>query len=363
MDAVQGHMAIDVAGLEDAALVQRVRQLDELAAAEIVDLYIDSIYTFCRSRVQTDEQAEVATRRTLVRATTRFAWLSDPRDLQPWLFAIARVHTDGLASRRPKRSTSRSGAEQADDLLEPGQSRVFWSGPGELSDLEHTVLELVFRHGLGDVAISRILEVKPNDIRVILQSSYERILQTIGTALLTRHGRGECEVLDEILVGWDGQFDAATRSLVSSHVGQCARCTEVRATGLSETSSLDVLGATPAPRRLREDTTRHMVAGMVLVGSGSSIETQFVKRDSQLQQELGLPSWSWAPDGFPASQRRQPQRGLVFLAAVAAFVVIIGAGVAAGLATGDPGSPSAPVATEVEQAPLEALNQGIQFDN
>lgn len=354
---------IDVAGLEDAVLVQRVRQLDEDAVAEIVELYIDSIYTFCRSRVESAEQAATATRRTLVRAVTRLAWLDDPRQLQSWLFAIARVHTDGLAPSQSEQLRLAGEFSGSEDLLEAAYSRTFWSIGAELTDREHSILELLFRHGLGEVAIADILDVTTHGVRQTVQSSYDRIELTIGTLLLARHGRGQCPILDELLGSWGGRLDRLTRRELSTHAESCAKCAHNRSTGLSEVSSLGVLGATSAPDSLREDTIEHMVAGMILTASGSSIETKFAKRDREIQRAHGLPLWSWREDGFPISEPHEPRRALMLVVATVAFIVIVGLGALAGLASSASADPAPPASPSVDFSPLDALNDGPESDS
>lgn len=338
-------MSTHTSRANDAALVERAVSGDEAAFAEIYDLYADSIYSFCRSRLRNEADAADAMQDTFVRAATKLSQLRNPEKLRSWLFAIARnqIIATGRASAQLVTGDDemenvvddRNRPEQ--DLLLAENSAELWDAIGALTERDQEVLELHVRHGLVGRELADAIGVAESHANVLLSRSRDRIATSMGTLLVARQGRDECEDLQRVLQHWDGKYTREVRDSVMSHVRGCDVCERTKSVALAQGMSFGVLPVVTVPDTLRADTVARMFAGSKSTLPGAATGT------AKLLGPVGFADgptpdsldWQWAEDGFPTELAlAETRRRGAYLSAAAAFVLVLAlTGIAALLLT------------------------------
>src|ERR1700685_3470609 len=74
----------------DATLMRRMRGGDERAFEAIFKRHHAPLLSYCRHMLASRDEAEDALQQTFIRAHKALSGESPPRELRPWLYAIAR---------------------------------------------------------------------------------------------------------------------------------------------------------------------------------------------------------------------------------------------------------------------------------
>ncbi|MUL65428.1 hypothetical protein BOO86_13200 [Mycobacterium sp. CBMA 234] len=142
---------------------------------------------------------------------------------------------------------------------------------GELSDLDHTMLDLAYRHGLDGSELAEALGLSPASARAMSHRMREIIERNLGALLLAWRGRlhpDRCADLSAILNGWDGQFTILMRKRIARHVDSCTTCDQDRRQLISPAA---LLGGgpvfIPAPLWLRARTLGVALLGLQRKGT------------------------------------------------------------------------------------------------
>ena len=242
----------------DAELCARVLAGDKRAFATIYDRYADRLYDYAYSLLRHHDDAADAIQETFLVVGNRLNQLNDPDRLRPWLYAITRncaMHV--LRARKsavadevedmPDFATSPAREAELSELRD-----LVWSAAQGLSEKEQSLLTLHLRHGLDGAELGEALGVSANQASVALSRLRDQVERSIGSLLVARLGRADCEGLQAVLADWDGTFTTVVRKRVVRHVDACATCATRKKALVSPWALLGTIPLVSAPVALRE---------------------------------------------------------------------------------------------------------------
>jgi RNA polymerase sigma factor (sigma-70 family) len=279
---------------------------------------------------------------TFLIASDRLAGLRDPDRLRPWLFAVARNE----CMRRLRDRTSTSAFDEAADLTD---ETADVGGDAERAELrallraalrglnagDRDVIVLQVSQGLDVVEVAKVLGVTRNAAHALLSRARSQLHAAVGVLLVSRAGRAQCPVLDELLAGWDGELTVLLRKRLNRHIGNCPVCTARRqyemrpASLLALTGGAALLGAAAATRHFRAAGAVTARLRQPVLRAAAGRDRVSVLRRAAIAGRHG----AFGPRGFP--DPLEPPRvssGLPGAAHVRAAVAV--AAVAAAAATG-----------------------------
>lgn len=218
----------------DADLVLMARQGDQAAIGEIYDRYADRLFGFAFSMLRDHEEAADAVHDVILRSSQKLDQLRDPTKLRPWLFSIARNEVTSRARQRSRRD-HREVPDMADDLPDSDNSliqnelqQLVWDAADGLQTRDRQLLELQMQ-GLEGEELAQALGVKVSHVHVLSSRMRDRMEKAVGSLLIARLGREDCDKLGALLSDWDGHFSLEIRSKVTRHIEDCDNCTKKRA--------------------------------------------------------------------------------------------------------------------------------------
>jgi RNA polymerase sigma factor (sigma-70 family) len=288
---------------------------------------------------------------TFLIASDRLGGLRDPDRLRPWLFAVARNE----CMRRLRDRTSTSAFDEAADLTD---ETADVGGDAERAELrallraalrglnagDRDVIILQVSHGLDVAEVAKALGVTRNAAHALLSRARSQLHAAVGVLLVSRAGRAQCPVLDELLAGWDGELTVLLRKRLNRHIGNCPACTARRqhemrpARLLAQAGSAALLGAAAATRHYR--TAGAVTASLKepVLGMATGRDRASALRRAAIAGRHG----AFGPRGFPEPLEVPKVRTGLPGAAHARIAVAVAA-VAAAAATGAlavlPGAP------------------------
>jgi len=243
----------------DSELVTAARGGDQAAIGQIYDRYADRLFGFAFSILRDREEAADAVHDVILRSSQRLDQLRDPSRLRPWLFAIARNEVMTRTRQRSRRD-DREVPDMAADLPDHDQGLVrdelqtlVWEAADALQPRDRELLELSMQ-GLEGEELAEALGVKTSHVHVLTSRMRNRMEKAIGSLLVARLGRDDCEELDKLLSDWDGKFTLEVRSKVTRHIEKCDTCTKRRAIACAPGSIAAALPAIIIPVSLRSRT-------------------------------------------------------------------------------------------------------------
>ena len=243
----------------DSELVLAARKGDQAAIGHIYDRYADRLFGFAFSILRDREEAADAVHDVILRSSQRLDQLRDPSRLRPWLFAIARNEVMTRTRQRAKRD-DREVPDMAADLPDHDQGLVrdelqtlVWEAADALQPRDRELLELSMQ-GLEGEELAEALGVKTSHVHVLTSRMRDRMEKAVGSLLVARLGRDDCEKLEQLLSDWDGKFTIEVRSKVTRHIESCDTCTKRRAIACAPGSIAAALPAIIIPVSLRSRT-------------------------------------------------------------------------------------------------------------
>lgn len=245
--------------MEDTELVLSARRGSKDAFASIYERYSGGLYDFVYSVTRDPHEASDVLHDAFMVAGARLGQLRDPAKLRPWLYAIARHEALRSLKRKSKYEPWREGTDVIS--TEPGPSHtasqrelaeLVWAAAGGLNPRDRVVLNLHLRQGLEGQELGEALGVSAGHASVLLNRLKGQVERSLGALLVARLGRKDCNVLSQLLTGWDGRFNARIRKQVVRHIEGCVKCSEVRRRTVSPVSLLSALPLFPPPKAVGE---------------------------------------------------------------------------------------------------------------
>src|SRR5487761_1713707 len=311
--------------MRDSEIVAAIQAGDADGLAAAYDRYAAPLHDFCCSLLGEPADAVDAVQDTFIIAGARLGGLRDAGRLKPWLFAVARNECHRRLAGRAGPAVPGAAGEGADDTIDLGldleraqRRAVVGTTLAVLSPGEREVIELSLRQDFSDDDLAAALGVSRHQARELATRTCRRFEDSLGALYLARSGRSSCAGLDELLEGWDGQWDGQPAELLrrhlSRHMKQCRSCADRKRRNLQPATLLGVL---PVMRVARGQ--RPQVLGLL-----ASTAPDAVAYRARVVQNAG----PFGESGFPAPVDpprpvRSRRRALV---AVAAVAVIAAAG-------------------------------------
>ena len=217
----------------DADLVLMARRGDQAAIGEIYDRYADRLFGFAFSMLRDREEAADAVHDVILRSSQKIDQLRDPSKLRPWLFSIARNEVMSRTRQRSRRD-NREVPDMAADLPDSDNSliqnelqQLVWDAADGLQQRDRELLELQMQ-GLEGEELAEALGVKLSHVHVLSSRMRDRMEKAVGSLLIARLGRDDCDKLNALLSDWDGHYSLEVRSKVTRHIEDCDICTKKR---------------------------------------------------------------------------------------------------------------------------------------
>jgi RNA polymerase sigma factor (sigma-70 family) len=249
--------------MRDREVVASIVAGDPAGLAAAYDRYAGALYVYCRSFLREPADAADAVHDTFVIAAASLNRLRDPERLRPWLYAVAR----SLCLRR-LRADKAAPSYLAPELIpeEEGENSgvggdaeraelraLLRAAGGGLNAPERDIVELRLWQGLDAAEAAAVLGITRGHAHSLLSRGRDELTASVAALLVARTGREDCEALDRLLTGWDGELTVLLRKRLSRHIERCDICSdrrrrELRPALLSLWPAAALAGATLAER-------------------------------------------------------------------------------------------------------------------
>jgi RNA polymerase sigma factor (sigma-70 family) len=249
--------------VQDGEIVAAIVAGDPAGLAAAYDNYAPALYAYCRTLLSEPADAADAVQDSYVIAAAKLGGLRDPDRLRPWLYAVARnecfrrLRARGLSA--PLDAVVEVTSDEPDLALRPEREELRELVVDALSGLnpgDREVIELNLRHVLGGDDLADALGVSRNHAYALASRARSQFEGSLGALLVARTGRDQCDELDDILAGWDGELTVLLRKRVNRHIERCEVCGERRRSELSPAMLLSMLPMVALPPGLREQVLR-----------------------------------------------------------------------------------------------------------
>lgn len=244
---------------------------------------------------------------TFLAAAQKLTQLREPSKLRAWLFAIARHESLRRAKSRSRAvptddfpDLAATDVSPEDEVSRSDLTEIVWAAAAGLSERDRVLLDLHLRQGLDGQELADSIGVTAGHAYVLMNRLRAQVERALGSLLVARLGRDDCETLDGILSGWDGTFSVLIRKRVARHVDGCDLCSERRGRVASPLSLLAAAPLIPASPEMRDRLLSRIELTSARSGRGG-----------------------WRSDGFPPAMIAS--RAARRLAAAAAALAVAGA--------------------------------------
>jgi RNA polymerase sigma factor (sigma-70 family) len=291
--------------------------------------YADRIHDYAHGMLRTADPAAAAdvTHDTFLIAQAKAPALRDPDRLRPWLYAIARneclrvlrqtkrrdpiEYDDGTTHPALVAADAEGSPDMSTDLDRDDLRTLVTAAAAGLSPKDREVFDLSLRHDLRAPEVAAALGVTDNAAHAMLSRVRGQFERALGALSVARHGRQSCDELDQLLTGWDGEFDALWRKRIARHVDSCATCSAVQKREVSPAALLSVLPLVAAPVLVRD---RLFAEDELSLASASRSSQPGIQ---SLAQSLADRAGPFDRDGgFPGAVSSRRRRGALVLLSV-----------------------------------------------
>jgi RNA polymerase sigma factor (sigma-70 family) len=278
--------------VQDGEIVAAIAAGDPAGLAAAYDNYAPALYAYCRALLSEPADAADAVQDTFVIAAAKLDGLREPDRLRPWLYAVARnecfrrLRARGLSA--PLDTAVEVTLDEADMALGPEREELRELVVDALSGLnpgDREVIELNLRHVLDGDDLADALGVSRNHAHALVSRARSQFEGSLGALLVARTGREQCDELDGILAGWDGELTILLRKRVNRHIERCEVCGERKRNELSPAMLLSLLPMVALPAGLREQVLR-LVDDVSPVAAG---HRELVVRRAEPFERSGFP--------------------------------------------------------------------------
>ncbi len=249
--------------MNDGDIVAAIIAGDPVGLARAYDRYAAGLHAYCRTLLGEPADAADAVQDTFVVAAAKVAGLRDPGLLRPWLYAVARNECHRRLRARSRQADLDDAAGLSDDRADVADTAerselrgLMLAAIGGLNPGDREIIELNLRHDLDGADLAGALGVPLRHAHALASRARSQLERALGALLVARTGRRQCELLDGILAGWDGELTPLLRKRVSRHIENCEICDERKRRVLSPAALLTVLPLVPIPPGLRHQVLR-----------------------------------------------------------------------------------------------------------
>lgn len=333
----------------DARLVTDFLAGDTSALAAIYDRYAAGLYDTAAAMLSNRHDAADMVQDVFCIAAERLSQLREPDRLKPWLYSVLRhevyrrtkkrkraVPVDFQDERTPDVASGYDPNAAGEAIAHEELAALVRSAASGLDERDRLVLELSVRQGLSGADLADALGVTPDQSYSLVHRMRDRVEKSLGALTVAKAGRRDCEQLDRILTGWDGELTILLRKRVNRHIEECATCDRTRKTF----APLALFGAAPAfvlPLGLREKV---LAAALPAGDAGSSGSTSGTSSSGSTPSNTARRIRFDSRHGFPTTRRLG--RHAVLWATTATVAAVIGAGALLVVADSDDSTGPAP---------------------
>jgi RNA polymerase sigma factor (sigma-70 family) len=254
----------------DAILVQRMRAGDERSFEAIFKRHHAPLLSYCRHMLASQDEAEDALQHTFIRAHRALLGEAPPRELRPWLYAIARnCCLSAIAGRRStseldERTLSLGGLSE--EVHEREELRELVTDIARLPEDQRSALLLSELDDLSHRAIATVVGCPVSKVKAL-------VYQARSTLMAEREARGaSCrDIREQISVARGGEL---RRGPLRRHLRLCSGCRDFQLAVDAQRQSLAIVlpvlpSAALAARILGHGTLLHAAAGVGQAGAGA----------------------------------------------------------------------------------------------
>jgi RNA polymerase sigma factor (sigma-70 family) len=224
----------------DAVLVAAIRGGDPASWGTIFDRHRDAVWRLAFGIVRRRADADDVVQATFLKAVESIDQLRDPAALRPWLLSIARrraldmvrrvreVAYDPGDAEWVEQSAALSGDALVAGLRQEDLARLVAAAFDGLDPRDRAALELAERQELSGDELALSLDVTRDNAYQMLHNARDRFEASVTSLIVARNGRADCDDLDSLLEGWDGNLTPLLRKRLARHMKRCGTCSETR---------------------------------------------------------------------------------------------------------------------------------------
>ena len=227
-------------GHSDAVLVAAIRGGDPAPWGTIFDRHRDAVWRLAFGIVRRRADADDVMQATFLKAVESVDQLRDPAALRPWLLSIARRRALDMVRRVREvaydpgddewveQSAALSGDALVAGLHQEDLARLVAAAFDGLDPRDRAALELAERQELSGDELALSLDVTRDNAYQLLHNARDRFEASVTSLIVARNGRADCDDLDSLLEGWDGNLTPLLRKRLARHMKRCGTCSETR---------------------------------------------------------------------------------------------------------------------------------------
>jgi RNA polymerase sigma factor (sigma-70 family) len=222
---------------DDDALVRRMQTGDEQAFARIFKRHHAPLLSYCRHMLGNQDEGEDALQQAFIKAHQALLGGTTPRELRPWLYAIARnCCLSAIAARRPtaplqEHTPALEGLSE--QVYQREDLRELVAAIGSLPEDQRSALLLAELDDLSHQAIATILGCPVRRVKAL-------IYQARSTLLADRNARNaSClDIREQLSVAHGGEL---RRGPLRRHLNLCVGCRDFQLAVAAQRQSLAVV--------------------------------------------------------------------------------------------------------------------------
>jgi RNA polymerase sigma factor (sigma-70 family) len=228
---------------DDATLVRRTQAGDERAFAAIFKCHHAPLLSYCRHMLGNREEGEDALQQAFIKAHQALLGGTAPRELRPWLYAIARnCCLSAIAARRataPLQDHTPALAGLSDEVRQREDLRELLAAIGRLPEHQRSALLLAELDDLSHQAIATVLGCPVSKVKAL-------VYQARSALIADRDARSTpCrDIREQLSTARGGEL---RRGPLRRHLSLCAGCRDFQlAVGAQRESLAAVLPVLPS---------------------------------------------------------------------------------------------------------------------
>jgi RNA polymerase sigma factor (sigma-70 family) len=228
---------------DDATLVRSTQAGDEQAFAAIFERHHAPLLAYCRHMLGNRDDGEDALQQAFIKAHRALLGGTTPRDLRPWLYAIARnCCLSAIAARRPTAALedhTPTLAGLSDEVRQREDLRELLDGIGRLPEDQRSALLLAELDDLSHQAIATVVGCPVSKVKAL-------VYQARSALIADRDARETpCqEIREQLAVACGGEL---RRGPLRRHLNLCTGCRDFQlAVGAQRQSLASLLPVAPS---------------------------------------------------------------------------------------------------------------------